>query len=36
MTADTATIETAGGFEIYRRHNKPCYGPLGDSLDNLT
>jgi hypothetical protein len=24
-----------GGHTIYRRHNKPALGPVGDSLDDL-
>jgi hypothetical protein len=24
-----------GSITTYRRHNKPAYGPLGDSLDDF-
>ena len=35
LTADTAAIQVAsGGILTYRKHNKPAYGPLGDSLDD--
>jgi hypothetical protein len=34
LTASTATIRnpTTGNVTTYRKHNKPAYGPLGDSL----
>lgn len=36
MTATSATLTTAtGGTVVYRRMNKPGYGPLGDSLDDF-
>ena len=37
LTADTASIKNpkTGAITIYRKHNKPCYGPLGDSLEDL-
>jgi hypothetical protein len=37
LTADTAAIENpaTGSITTYRRFNKPSYGPLGDSLDDL-
>jgi hypothetical protein len=36
LTADTAAIEnTTGSITVYRKHNKPALGPLGDSLDDL-
>src|SRR5262245_52493264 len=37
LTADTASIRNpeTGAVTVYRKHNKPCYGPLGDSLDDL-
>jgi hypothetical protein len=37
LTADTAAIESrsTGNVLIYRKHNKPAYGPVGDSLDDL-
>jgi len=37
LTADTASIRnpTSGSVTVYRRHNKPALGPLGDSLDDL-
>ena len=38
LTADTAAIEnrTTGNVLIYRKHNKPGLGPLGDLLDDFT
>lgn len=36
LTADTAAIENkTGNITVYRRHNKPGLGPLGDSLGDL-
>src|SRR6516165_4971368 len=36
ITEATAAIENPGGaITIYRRHNKPALGPLGDSLEDL-
>jgi hypothetical protein len=37
LTAETAAIEnpTTGTITIYRRHNKPALGPVGDSLEDL-
>lgn len=36
LTADTAAIQTeSGGILAYRKNNKPAYGPLGDSLDDM-
>jgi hypothetical protein len=36
LTADTAAIENPpGAVTVYRRHNKPALGPMGDSLDDL-
>jgi hypothetical protein len=36
LTDATAAIRTAiGNVTIYRRHNKPAYGPVGDSLDDF-
>jgi hypothetical protein len=36
ITEATAAIENpAGAITIYRRHNKPAFGPLGDSLEDL-
>jgi hypothetical protein len=33
---DTAVITTPSGDSlIYRKHRKPAYGPLGDSLDDF-
>jgi hypothetical protein len=34
LTDSTAAIET-GAITVYRRFNKPGFGPLGDSLDDL-
>ena len=36
LTETTATIQNpAGAITIYRRHHKPAFGPVGDSLDDL-
>jgi hypothetical protein len=35
LTKDTAVIETANGTLSYRRYNKPAFGPLGDSLNDM-
>ena len=36
LTEGTATIRMATGSKLtYRRHNKPAYGPLGDSIDDF-
>jgi len=36
LTADTAAIQVkSGGILTYRKHNKPAFGPLGDSLDDM-
>ena len=36
LTDATAAIKnTIGNITIYRRHNKPALGPLGDSLDDF-
>ena len=36
LTETTAAIQTAtGNVTVYRKHNKPGYGPVGDSLDDL-
>jgi hypothetical protein len=36
LTEATAAIESpTGAPTIYRRHNKPALGPVGDSLDDL-
>lgn len=36
LTAETAAIQSpAGSVTVYRRHNKPGLGPVGDSLDEL-
>jgi hypothetical protein len=35
LTKDTAVIETTTGILSYRRNNKPAFGPLGDSLDDM-
>jgi hypothetical protein len=37
LTESTAAIQNpdTGAITTYRRFNKPCYGPLGDSLDDL-
>jgi hypothetical protein len=37
LTSESAAIESpTGAITIYRKHNKPTYGPLGDSLNDLT
>jgi hypothetical protein len=36
LSSDTAAVEgRTGNVLIYRKHNKPAYGPLGDSLDDF-
>jgi hypothetical protein len=36
LTEATASIKgTTGNITIYRKHNKPALGPVGDSLDDL-
>jgi hypothetical protein len=36
LTETTAAIQNpSGAITIYRRHNKPPLGPVGDSLDDL-
>jgi hypothetical protein len=36
LTAATAAIQNpTGAITIYRRHNKPALGPVGDSLEDL-
>ena len=35
LTEATAVIQGATGRLVYRKHNKPALGPLGDSLDDL-
>ena len=36
LTADTAAIRCpSGSVTVYRKNNKPAYGPLGDSLDDF-
>jgi hypothetical protein len=36
LTEATAAIQNpTGAVTIYRRHNKPALGPVGDSLDDL-
>ena len=36
LTADTAAIQVkSGGVLSYRKHNKPAFGPLGDSFDDM-
>jgi hypothetical protein len=36
LTTDTAAIQKpAGAITVYRKHNKPALGPVGDSLDDL-
>ena len=36
LTTDTAAIQSvAGTVTVYRKHNKPSRGPVGDSLDDL-
>jgi len=33
--APAATVEApAGAVTVYRKHNKPALGPVGDSLDD--
>jgi hypothetical protein len=37
LTADTATIKNpvSGAITVYRKHNKPALGPLGDTLEDF-
>jgi hypothetical protein len=35
LTKATAVIQWTTGRLIYRKHNKPALGPLGDSLDDM-
>jgi hypothetical protein len=36
LTESTAAVESpTGAVTVYRRHNKPALGPLGDSLEDL-
>jgi hypothetical protein len=37
LTADTALIRNpdTGAITVYRKHNKCCYGPVGDSLEDF-
>jgi len=37
LTADTASIRNpeTGAVTVYRKHNKPALGPLGDSLEDF-
>ena len=35
LTEATASIKGTCTITIYRKHNKPAFGPLGDSLDDL-
>ena len=37
LTESTAVVESQTGLAtVYRRHNKPVLGPLGDSLEDLS
>jgi hypothetical protein len=35
LTEATATIQAPRGRLVYRKHNKPALGTLGDSLDDI-
>jgi hypothetical protein len=35
LTDSEAAIQSAGAVVVYRKHNKPALGPLGDSLDDM-
>jgi hypothetical protein len=36
LSTDTAAIQKpAGAITVYRKHNKPALGPVGDTLDDL-
>jgi hypothetical protein len=35
LTEATAAIQGTSGVTVYRRHNKPALGPIGDSLDDF-
>jgi hypothetical protein len=37
LTESTAVVESQTGMAtVYRRHNKPAFGPIGDSLEHLS
>jgi hypothetical protein len=37
LTESTAAVESATGMvTVYRKHNKPALGPLGDTLEDLS
>jgi len=35
LVENEAAIQRSGGVVVYRKHNKPTLGPLGDSLDDM-
>lgn len=35
LTETEAAIQSAGAVVMYRKHRKPAFGPLGDSLDDM-
>lgn len=35
LTETEAAIQSSGAAVMYRKHRKPAFGPLGDSLDDL-
>jgi hypothetical protein len=35
LTELEAAIQSAGAVVMYRKHRKPTFGPLGDSLDDM-
>jgi hypothetical protein len=35
LTADEAAIQGVSSVTVYRKHNKPALGPVGDSLDDF-
>jgi hypothetical protein len=35
LTADEAVTQGATAVTVYRKHNKPALGPVGDSLDDF-
>jgi hypothetical protein len=35
LSESEAAIQSAGAVVIYRKHRKPPFGPLGDSLDDM-
>jgi hypothetical protein len=36
LAETTAVVESQTGATVYRRHNKPAFGPIGDGLEDLS